>query len=54
MNSFRDKLEPFFLRYILREPSTEEIIKYLSLYKADLNYQNLQKAILLLPEYVGN
>ncbi|RMG27112.1 MAG: hypothetical protein D6730_07895 [Bacteroidetes bacterium] len=42
-----------FLRFLKREPATHELLSYSALYRDTNDYKALQKAVLILDEYVG-
>ncbi len=52
-NYFESQIRELYLRYLFRQPDSEEMSKYTSEYKSDLDYKKLQKNILSSDEYVG-
>lgn len=52
-NYFESQVRELYLRYLFRQPTSAEMVKYAASYKSDLNYKKLQKEILALDEYVG-
>lgn len=52
-NYFESQVRELYLRYLFRQPDSEEMSKYTSEYKLDLDYKKLQKNILSSDEYVG-
>ena len=52
-NYFESQVRELYLRYLFREPSSEEMVQLGASYKANLDYKALQKSILSSNEYVG-
>lgn len=52
-NYYEGQVRALFLRYLFRQPTSEETASFGVKYKLDKNYKELQKRILSLNEYVG-
>lgn len=52
-NYFEGQVKALFLRYLFRQPTSEEMVSFRISYKSNKNYKSLQKRILSLDEYVG-
>lgn len=52
-NYFESQVRELYLRYLFREPTSEEMVQFAAEYKASLDYIELQKSILSSDEYVG-
>lgn len=52
-NYFESQVRELYLRYLFREPTSEEMVQFSAEYKASLDYIELQKSILSSDEYVG-
>lgn len=52
-NYFESQVRELYLRYLFRQPSSEEMVQLGASYKANLDYKALQKSILSSDEYVG-
>ena len=50
---FEGQVRDLYVRYLFRQPTSEESSLHATNYKTTLNYKNLQKDILSLDEYVG-
>jgi len=50
---YEGQIRYLFLKYLFREPTSEEMAAYTSLYKNSGSYKLLQKTILTFDEYVG-
>ena len=52
-NYYEGQVRELYLRYLFRQPTSEEMVEYTAEYKASLDYVELQKSILSTDEYVG-
>lgn len=52
-NYYEGQVRSLYLKYLFREPSSEELAAYSNQYKNSGNYKLLQKTILTFNEYVG-
>ena len=52
-NYFEGQARDLYLRYLFREPTSEEMSVKAMSYKGSLNYKQLQKDILSTDEYIG-
>jgi hypothetical protein len=52
-NYFESQVRELYLRFLFRQPTSQEMSKYEAEYKSGLDYKKLQKNILSLDEYVG-
>lgn len=50
---YEGQVRYLYLRYLFREPTSEEMSAYANQYKLSGNYKLLQKTVLTLDEYVG-
>ena len=52
-NYLEGQVRDLYVRYLFRQPTSEETSARMTLYKSALDYKKLQKEILSLDEYVG-
>ena len=52
-NYFESQVRELYLRFLFREPTSEEMATLAASYKLDSDYKKLQKSILSTDEYVG-